>query len=101
MAARGYEISLRVFFHTIHYVTIATVFISRVKISCFRAEAHLVFHWCLYNKISFETIPSPFWQIIIKVAMETSWEHGTFIQKLVWNGGGVRYLVNVFVYRLY
>ena len=24
---------------------------SRVKISCFRAKAHLVFHWCLYNKI--------------------------------------------------
>ena len=25
---------------------------SRVKISCFRAKAHLVFHWCLYNKAS-------------------------------------------------
>ena len=24
---------------------------SHVKISSFRAEAHLVFHWCLYNKI--------------------------------------------------
>ena len=24
---------------------------SRVKISCFRAKAHLVFHWCLYNKL--------------------------------------------------
>ena len=23
---------------------------SRVKISCFRTKAHLVFHWCLYNK---------------------------------------------------
>ena len=23
---------------------------SRVKISCFRVKAHLVFHWCLYNK---------------------------------------------------
>ena len=22
---------------------------SRVKISCFRAKGHLVFHWCLYN----------------------------------------------------
>ena len=21
-----------------------------MKISCFRAKAHLVFHWCLYNK---------------------------------------------------
>ena len=24
--------------------------ILRVKISCLRAKAHLVFHWCLYNK---------------------------------------------------
>ena len=24
---------------------------SHVKISCFRAKAHLVFHWYLYNKI--------------------------------------------------
>ena len=23
---------------------------SRVKISCFCVKAHLVFHWCLYNK---------------------------------------------------
>ena len=23
---------------------------SRVKITCFRAKAYLVFHWCLYNK---------------------------------------------------
>ena len=23
---------------------------SHVKISCFRAKAHLVFHWYLYNK---------------------------------------------------
>ena len=42
----------------IYYVAIATVIFShvkitlfsRVKISCFRAKAHLVFHWCLYNK---------------------------------------------------
>ena len=26
---------------------------SRVKISCFRAKAYLVFHCCLYNKCSF------------------------------------------------
>ena len=26
---------------------------SRVKISRFRAKAHLVFHWCLYNKVLF------------------------------------------------
>ena len=24
---------------------------SRVKISCLRAKADLVFHWCLYNKV--------------------------------------------------
>ena len=23
---------------------------SHVRISSFRAKAHLVFHWCLYNK---------------------------------------------------
>ena len=28
-------------------VTIATLTFSRVKRSCFRAKAHLVFHWCL------------------------------------------------------
>ena len=26
---------------------------SNVKISSFRAKAHLVFHWCLYNKIGY------------------------------------------------
>ena len=26
---------------------------SRVKISCLRAKAHLVFHWRLYNKNAF------------------------------------------------
>ena len=41
------------------YVTIETVIFShvhehnmlssRVKISCFRAKAHLVFHWFLYD----------------------------------------------------
>ena len=43
----------------IYYVVIATVIFSHVqitllfshvKISSFRAKAHLVFHWCLYNK---------------------------------------------------
>ena len=34
----------------IYYVAIATVIFSHVKISSFRAKAHLVFHWCLYNK---------------------------------------------------
>ena len=27
---------------------------SHVKISCFRAKAHLVFHWYLYNKLHFK-----------------------------------------------
>ena len=34
----------------IYCVAIATVIFSRVKISRFSAKAHLVFHWCLYNK---------------------------------------------------
>ena len=30
---------------------------SHVKISSFRAKAHLVFHWCLYNnKLSYPTL---------------------------------------------
>ena len=33
---------------------------SLVKISSFRAKAHLVFHWCLYNKCdycSYRSVP--------------------------------------------
>ena len=48
MAAQRYKISLRVL-KNIYYVAIATVIFSPVKISRFRAKAHLVFHWCLYN----------------------------------------------------
>ena len=33
------------------YVTIAVVVFSRVKISCFRAKAHLVFHWYIIMNI--------------------------------------------------
>ena len=52
-------ISMKQFFPAkgaIYYVTIATVIFSHVKfscvkVSCFRAKAHLVFRWCLYNKI--------------------------------------------------
>ena len=43
-------ISVKFFFPAkgaIYYVAIATVTFSRVKISCFRTKAHLVFHWCL------------------------------------------------------
>ena len=45
-------ISLKQFFPVkgvIYYVPIATVLFSRVKISCFRTKAHLVFHW--YNNV--------------------------------------------------
>ena len=35
---------------TIYYVAIAKVILSHVKISSFCAKAHLIFHWCLYNK---------------------------------------------------
>ena len=41
-------ISLKQFFPkqgVIYYVAIAMV-----KILCFQTKAHLVFHWCLYNK---------------------------------------------------
>ena len=36
---------------------------SHVKISCFRAKAHLVFHWYLYNKLPYEKahVESPNW----------------------------------------
>ena len=36
---------------TIYYVAIAMVIFSHVKISSFRVKAHLVFRWCLYNKM--------------------------------------------------
>ena len=29
---------------------------SHVKISSFRAKAHLVFHWCLYNKVKYSSL---------------------------------------------
>ena len=34
-----------------YHVAIATVIFSHVKITCFRAKAHLVLHWSLYNKL--------------------------------------------------
>ena len=36
---------------------------SHVKISSFCTKAHLVFHWCLYNKVT----------IINEVSMENNW----------------------------
>ena len=44
---------VKYFFNTIYYVAIAKVIFSHVKISSFRANAHLVFHWCLYNNIEY------------------------------------------------
>ena len=34
-------------------IAIIMVIFSHVEISCFRAKAHLVFHWCLHNKSIF------------------------------------------------
>ena len=57
-------ISMKRFFPakgTIYYVAIATVIFSLfsgVKISYFRGKAHLVFHWCLYNKTYYYTLYS-------------------------------------------
>ena len=34
----------------IYHEDIVTAIFPHVKISSFRAKAHLVFHWCLYNK---------------------------------------------------
>ena len=60
-------ISLKQFYPAkgaIYYVAIATVIFftrgnnmlfSHMKISCFRAKAHLVFHWCLYNNVWYVT----------------------------------------------
>ena len=34
----------------VYYEATAMVIFSHVKISSFRMKAHLVFHWCLYDK---------------------------------------------------
>ena len=60
MAKRRYEISLRLWKGAFLRVSIATVIFSRAKISCFHAKAHLVFHWCLCNKVSLTAVISEF-----------------------------------------
>ena len=35
---------------------IYSMLFSHVKIPCFRAKAHLVFYWCLYNKMLYFTV---------------------------------------------
>ena len=42
-----------------YHVAIATVIFSHVKITCFRAKAHLVFHWYFYNKEDYRAQNSP------------------------------------------
>ena len=39
-------------------IAIAMVIFSHVKISSFQAKAHLVFHWCLYNKGNYKMLIS-------------------------------------------
>ena len=38
----------------VYHVAMVTVISSRVKISCFRAKAHLVFHWWLPETTPYE-----------------------------------------------
>ena len=40
---------------------------SQVKISCFRTKAHLVFHWCLYNKVFYSILYSKALEKIILI----------------------------------
>ena len=42
----------------------------RVKISCFRAKAHLAFHWCLYNKNKCFGLP----YLTLQKNRKTTWE---------------------------
>ena len=41
---------------------------SHVKISNFRVQAHLVLHWCLYNKFSYKT-----WRTVYTGSARRSW----------------------------
>ena len=52
---------------------------SHVKISCFCAKSHLVFHWHLYNKYLYQRVIryiilqlyTPYWLIILSFSSET------------------------------
>ena len=48
---------------------------SCVKISCFHAKAHLLFHWCLYNK-------KGFWVAIIPFCWSTKNESSSYSRKI-------------------
>ena len=41
---------------------------SRVKISCFHVKAHLVFHWCLYNKKLFPAYTRAIFDCVVRKA---------------------------------
>ena len=35
-----------------------------VKVSCLHSKAHMIFHWCLYNKLEYWLIPGHKWPLI-------------------------------------
>ena len=51
-------------------------FFSRVKISYFRAKAHLVFYWCLYNKACCY-VAGRFFPLQRPHSLASSWSHMT------------------------
>ena len=53
---------------------------SRVKISCFRAKVHLVFHWCLYNKLYHVKTENPSFRV--------AWVHWTTLSHPVTRTNG-------------
>ena len=69
-------ISLKQFFPAkvaIYHVAMATVIFSHVKITCFRAKAHLVFHWRLYNKLHHVKTENPSFRV--------AWVHWTTLSR--------------------
>ena len=52
---------------TFSHVKITIMLFSHVQISSFRAKAHLVFHWCLYNKIISTLVPGyTLWPVYVR-----------------------------------
>ena len=49
--------------------------ISHMKISCLSKKAHLVFHWCLYNKLNYRSIFVPIFVHLFKFHQLISGEH--------------------------
>ena len=50
MMFRSYNKTFEYFLRDYVAKAMVIMLFSRVKISCLRAKADLVFHWCLYNK---------------------------------------------------